>query len=452
MRVILDIPLSINDVLFAVNAKHASSSDGFIRAICTDTREAEAGDLFIALPGNGNNGESYVDSALKNGCYVLSSNNRSDVFFVDDTVNALLHLAKFYKSILNPQYTVAVTGSVGKSTTVKFISKILGAEYKVHSPIGNFNNHLGVPLTVLSAPRDTEILVLELGMNRQGEIARLSECIAPDMGIITSIGTAHIGNLGSREEIARAKLEILNGMNGGNLILPKSEPLLLGVENALYVSRTSSLSHFYFHRSNIAYVLTSPYGTIENICFFDDREHLLDDLSLAVSAAQAIGMSNVSILKGVRAINENDLRQRFIEIDDFTVFDDSYNSSLESVTADLKYIISFKRPTGAFLGDILELGEMSDSIHEQIGLNAARLGIGHLYLFGRFAQHVAKGAVKGGMKECNIYINTNVSAPELSVEQILKNHARGEIILFKASHKLRFDKIADTIKELKMYE
>ena len=448
MRISLDSPLDIREICDALHTQAPGSALGkAIMAISTDTREAIDGDLFIALDGDNASGEDYVSEAISKGCIAISARHREGVISVKNTSDALLALAKLYKSNLNIKHTVAVTGSVGKSTTVKFLSRILSKKYKVHSTAGNFNNHIGVPLTVLSAPADTEILVVELGMNHRGEISRLSKCIEPTLGIITAIGSAHIGNLGSREEIALAKLEIQDGMKDGSLLLPYGELLLSSVKNAKYVARESSLSSFSLNReTDTSYTLLSEYGSISGISFFDTRSHLVDDLALCISASQMLGLSKDEIISGVNAINESDIRQRFIVLNGYTVFDDSYNSSLESVIADLVYIKSLGKPTGAFLGDVLELGDMSAEIHARIGKEAARIGIDHLYLYGRYADEIARGALSCGMKRQSIFINTELSSPEISVRHIKENHLTNEIILFKASHKLRLDKIADTLK------
>lgn len=447
MRVTPDIPLSLYEIAAAINSKALAVSNKYIKAVCTDTREAEENDLFVALSGEKGDGEEYIEEAKKKNCFPISARSRDGALKVEDTASALLDLAKYYKSKLNTKYTVAVTGSVGKSTTVKFLKKILAQKYKVHTPIGNFNNHIGVPLTVLSAPRDTEIIICELGMNHRNEISRLSKCINPDIGIITSVGSAHIGNLGSREEIARAKLEILDGMNGGALILPKNEPLLSNVENAYRVGYNTSLSHFYLTSANGNCSVIFKGETIKELNFFNNRNHLIADLSYAISVAVMLDMSENEIRKGIESIDDNDLRQRFIPFKDFTVFDDSYNASVESMVADFKYISSLNKPTGAFLGDILELGEASKRIHETIGERAAEFNVGNLYLYGVYAKDTERGAIRGGMDPKSIHVNTDISSPEISIAQILSNHKDGEIILFKASHKLRLDKIADIIKE-----
>ena len=445
MRVNLEIPIDLNELadLFKAPPRFLNIH---INAVCTDTREANAGDLFIALCGENDSGEKYIDEAKCKGCYVLAKSEYADIR-VDDTEAALLDMAHYYKSKLSLKKTVAVTGSVGKSTTVKFLTKILGVKYKVHAPLGNYNNKIGVPLTILNAPKDTEVLIAELGMNHLGEISVLSKYVNPDVAIITAIGTAHIGNLGSRESIAKAKLEILRGMNDGQLLLPADEPLLQNINSAMYVSHNSSLSHFSLTDHEGGFMLTSVYGNIDNIPFFDTREHLLSDLAFALSTAQLLGMTSDEIIMGVRAINQGDLRQRFIELGDLTIFDDSYNASLESVIADLKFISEKYNPCGALLGDILELGDSSYAIHEKIGNEAARLGIGNLYLIGKFSSYIRRGAIDFGMDERNIFVNEDSNDTEASITQIMRNHKPGEVILFKASHKLRLDKLADLIKE-----
>lgn len=449
MRIILDIPFSIPKICSIVGAKapRGTSAGAIVNAICTDTRDCRSGDLFVALDGENGSGENYVKDAIGKNAAVISVAYSEDVIHVNDTVDALLKLAKAYKSEISPKYTVAVTGSVGKSTTVRLIESILKTRYKTHSTIGNFNNHIGVPLTLFAMPRYTEILITELGMNHKGEISRLSGTVNPDLGIITSVGTAHVGNLGSRENIAEAKLEILDGMNPGRVLLPASEPLLDQITEGIYVGRNSSLSDYSLDNGpGGALSFRAKDKAITNIKFFSGEEHLLYDLAYAISVAKILGLTDEEIIMGTASITDSILRQRFIVLKDFTIFDDSYNASLESVRADLKFISGMQRPKGAFLGDILELGESTKTIHEQIGRSAADLGIDRLYLLGSYAEYIANGAIRGGMPRKSIFVNTDILSPKTSIQHILENHLKNEIILFKASHRLRFDKIADMIK------
>ena len=169
MRVKLDIPLTVEEICSIANGNpgELTNLNEYIQAICTDTRECKHKDLFIAIDGENESGEKYVGEAISKKCHVISTAKLPKVIHVDNTAEALLKIAELYKSKINVKHTIAITGSLGKSTTVKFVAKILSKKYKVHSPIGNFNNHLGVPLTILNAPRNTELLVLELGMNHK---------------------------------------------------------------------------------------------------------------------------------------------------------------------------------------------------------------------------------------------------------------------------------------------
>ena len=250
------------------------------------------------------------------------------------------------------------------------------------------------------------------------------------------------------KEIAEAKLEILDGMNGGTLLLPYNEPLLSEVNCGLYVARNSSLSDFSLDNTDgYSYSFKSANARVDGITFFDKREHLLYNLAYAISVAQMLGLSNDEIIKGVKAITNKNLRQRLLVMKDFTIFDDSYNASLESISADFDFLHSLGTPTGAFLGDVLELGDKTEYVHKEIGRLAVRSGIERLYLYGEYANYIAEGAMLEGMSEKSIFINTDIANPHASVKQIRKNHVFGETILFKASHKLRLDKIADIIEK-----
>jgi hypothetical protein len=174
-------------------------------------------------------GEKYIAQALSKGAFAISHNKLSGSIQVEDTSDALLKVASLYKEKTNVSKTIAITGSVGKSTTVRFLKRILSTCLGVHSPIGNFNNHLGVPYTVFNIQENSTVLITELGMNHENEISALSKCVSPDISVITSIGSSHIGNFGSREKIARAKLEILDGMTGGYVLVPYEEELLANI-------------------------------------------------------------------------------------------------------------------------------------------------------------------------------------------------------------------------------
>ena len=237
-------------------------------------------------------------------------------------------------------------------------------------------------------------------------------------------------------------------MTNAPLLVPYQEKLFNRIKSSFTVECNSSLSDFSLNCDNNGSLSFRSHSTIiHGINFFDTRDHLCTDLSFALSAANLLGLSENEIIQGVKAITSDDLRQRFIVLRDFTIFDDSYNASQESILADLKYLSSLNCYKGAFLGDVLELGENAAGIHKAIGENVAASKIDRLYLLGKYAHYTAEGAIEGGMPKSSVFVNTDTSRPDISIHHIISNHLPNEMILFKASHKMRLDKLADEILE-----
>ena len=237
MRIKLGIPLELSEVVEATRGRlNEKCHKSKIKFLSTDTRELEPGDLFVALRGERYDGNDFIKYAKERGAITLGDDISADILTKFGNAS-LLFLASYFKNKLKRlKYTIAITGSVGKTTTKEFTKILLSTQYSVHSTPQNYNNLIGMPLTLLSAPADTEILILEMGMNRLGEISQMSKCAKPDIALITNIGTAHIGNLGSKENISKAKKEIFDGMTDGEKIIPYGEELLSNIENATYFS------------------------------------------------------------------------------------------------------------------------------------------------------------------------------------------------------------------------
>ena len=227
-----------------------------------DSRAAKDGVIFVAIKGERTNGHLYTASAAENGASAVLVEedvpslepfikNNCSVLKVDSTPKALALLSKAHKAEMKAM-TVGVTGRVGKTTTRQYIASVLSTKYNTHKTEGNFNNELGLPLTLLSLTPDDEASVIEMGMGQRGDISFLSQLSMPDIAVITTIGSSHIEHLGSREAIAEAKLEVLDGLKeGGKLILNGDEVLLSGIKNAIYVSLHNENSHY--RATNIKY-------------------------------------------------------------------------------------------------------------------------------------------------------------------------------------------------------
>lgn len=454
MIVTPELPLSVKNIADAVAGVYGGDDRPIFR-IVTDSREAAAGDLFFALPGDGDGGEAYVAEAQKNGAIAVSKYRRDGVLLVRDVAEALLLLASEYRRRLPAlKCVIGVTGSVGKTTTKEFIAAILSEKYRTHATAGNYNNGLGVPLTVLSAPAKTEVLIVEMGMNHKGEIAPLSACVHPNLAVITNIGTAHIGNLGSREMIAEAKKEILTGMNGGKVVVPAEEPLLADVPHRMTVSlRDPTADFFLMPKTMCADKSTADFfcgeRKIGNLSVFAPGMPVLSALAFSVSVATLLGLSDTEIRRGISSIKSDRIRQSVYKIGKLTVFDDAYNASPESVSAAIRTLSLFReKEKSALIGDMLELGCRTEECHEAVGRLLADEGFSKLYLFGVYAQFVAAGARRSGKSTCVVYENTDPLSPVETARRILSHSGDGEILLVKGSRGAHLERILEIMKNI----
>ena len=197
MRIKLSFSITKDFITRSISPVSSLNKNLTITHISTDTRNISKGDLFFALKGDRFDGERFINDAIIKGAYTVSSKYNSASFLVNDTKEALMELARNYKSMVSPKYTIAITGSVGKTTTKEITASLLSSKYNVHKTEKNYNNELGVAFTILSLPKNTDILIAECGMNHFGELSKISKMLLPDIAVITKIGTAHIGNLGS---------------------------------------------------------------------------------------------------------------------------------------------------------------------------------------------------------------------------------------------------------------
>ena len=447
MRIKTEIPLTLSLISEVLNIPIAR--DAQINAITTDSRDCKQRDLFFALGGERYDGADFIEEAKLKKAFTISERRGSDIT-VQNTYSALLKLSSYYKSLISPKYTVAVTGSCGKTTVKDFISIILSSSLKTHKTQENYNNIVGLSHTLLTTPISTSALICELGMNHAGEISELSQALRPDIAVITNIGTAHIGNLGSREAIAMAKLEIENGMQGGKTIVFKEEPLLVNAKNPYFVSFMDKNADMYAEirarskKGSEIFIKSAEYEYL--FCSHLYALHTISSLILAIATATLIGLSAEEINVGVDKIQEANLRQKFLNANGYRIYDDSYNSSPDAVISALNMLKEREDNISALIGDMLELGDKSEKLHEYIGKECAKHGIRKLYAFGKFAKSVAAGAILGGINDKNIFINTDTSRPDITAFQIINSY-QGERILVKASHSVRVNRVIDILRK-----
>ncbi|MBP3437571.1 MAG: hypothetical protein J6K61_06685 [Clostridia bacterium] len=400
------------------------------KRLVTDSREIERGDIFCALQGK-RDGHLFARQAEERGARCIIAERKTEAciphILVKHTPFALLQWARASlegHSCLK----IAITGSIGKTTTKEKCASLLENAFRTHKSQGNFNNCLGVSFSVLSMPKDTEALVLEFGMNQEGEIARLSQAVCPDIAIITNIGFAHIGNLGSREAIAKAKREILLGMKkDAPLFIPANEPLL-------FPCRSRSASHT---------VLPFEDEELEGLGVVPPKD--IGEkwgLSFAYALGAFLGIEDALLRKWLTEAAKTPVRRKTVYIQGVTLIDDSYNASPESVVAALDFLALQEGARKiAVLGSMLELGRDAPLYHRAIARHAA-LCADVLFFFGEEKDAVASGAIGGGMKRDAVFL---FDSAEEAKRALLPFVRVGDAVLCKASHGMGASSLSEAL-------
>lgn len=418
-----------------------------------DSRLITKDDVYVAIVGENNDGNKYTESALEKGAKVVIINDTKyieinkyqdkTIIIVPDTLKCLQELARYKRSLYQGK-VIAITGSVGKTSTKDMVSALLQSKYKVHKTQGNMNNHLGLPLTILSL-KDEDILVVEMGMNHFGEISTLTNIAKPNIAIITNIGTAHIGNLGSRENILKAKLEILEGLDkNGVLVINNDNDLLHGhkdeIKNKVITIGINNQSDYM--ASNIKEDMFSSSFLVNN-----KEEVLLPQGGRASIYNYLVGYAicdYLGVKDKIKGLNNLELSKNRLEVKEtsmgYTIIDDSYNASYDSVKNSLDLIGKSPKRKIVVLGDILELDNYGESIHRSIAPIVIANKIDKLFLVGDMAKYIGLEAIKLGYNPKNIYYFSKESDSYQALEKELK---KDDIVLFKASHGMKLDNIVN---------
>ena len=425
-----------------------------VTGVCSDSRAVRPGDLFIALRGERTDGHRFLRSACGAGAAAVLTEEPADAdipaVLVPDTLAAYGALAAARRKELHAT-VIGITGSVGKTTTKEMLACVLARRFRTAKSEGNHNNNLGLPMTIMDAPEDTEALVLEMGMNHFGEMTYLSSIAQPDMAIITNIGTMHIEHLGSREGILQAKLEILRGMvPDGICIFNGDEPLLwnvradgghkkyyFGIENPLCDVIASDIQEM---EDGIRF-LAHGFGQVFELFVPVMGRHTVYNALAAVSAALLLKVAPEKIQAAFTSFSNTGMRQKIYEKDGMTIIEDCYNAGPESTQAALEILESYKTHTSgrriAVLGDMLELGNRSAAEHYRIGRIAAQTA-DMLLAYGIQSERMVTGAITGGMSQKSVeHFDTHEE-----MAHMLKLRARpGDVLLFKGSRGMRMEKV-----------
>lgn len=432
-----------------------------IKYVDTDSRTVHEGGLFIPLEGEQFDGHSFIQSALEGGAAgCLTARERESYlpgkFYIKvrSTQRALRDLAQYYKRKFQIPF-VAVTGSVGKTTTKDMVAAVLGEKYRVLKTDGNFNNAIGLPLTLLRLNHEHEIGVLEMGMNHEGEIEYLSGIVEPDVAILTNVGDAHIENLGSRENILKAKCEILQHLNPkGLVVLNADDELLVPLKGTLpFQTVTCGLSegadYFAYEvssdgESRMSCKMRTPKNHCE-LVIPALGEHMVYPALMAAAVAEHFGLSSEEIGRGVQRFLPTKMRMNIIRRGgDITILNDAYNANPQSMRAAAAVLggAPAERRKVAVLGDMLELGINGDAFHYAVGGYFAEAGADCVIAIGELANNIAHGAEDGGVAQV-YYFDTK----EKAHEAISKELRAGTSILLKASRAMEFEKLVEYIME-----
>ncbi|MBQ1934769.1 MAG: UDP-N-acetylmuramoyl-tripeptide--D-alanyl-D-alanine ligase [Clostridia bacterium] len=442
----------------------------FVTGVETDSRKIEEGDIFVAVKGERVDGADFASSAVLSGATCVISTRppekaeelgRAFAFIQsDDPVETLSCLARAYKK-QRAIKTVAVTGSVGKTTTKEMIASVLSTRYNVGKTAGNLNTDIGLSVTVLGFDESVDTAVLEMGMSGLGEIERLSLIAEPDFGVITNIGTSHIEFLKTRENIAKAKTEIVAGMSeDGVLVVLGEEPLLKPIresrKNTVSIAIYSDDAEY--KAENIVskdmhteFDLVYGKGRINGIKLPVIGLHHVYGALFACAIGERFGLTEDDIRLGLSRFKNADMRQSICDVCGVTVIDASYNASPESMRASLSVLCEVAEQKNArkfaLLGDMFELGDETRPQHEKLGEYVARLGLDGLITFGIASICTADSAQKNGMSAEKIISEINPAAAEECARKLASVLKKGDILLVKASRGMAAEKVIKFLKE-----
>lgn len=451
--------IRVKDIVKVCDAKLLFGNEEIIcENFSKDTREIKTNDVYIGIKGENFDGNSFYEQALEKGAKVcilqdiVISDKEKDkykdraIIIVEDTIKALQQIATLKRSLYNIP-VIAITGSVGKTSTKDIIASVVATQFKVLKTQGNLNNHIGLPLTILGL-KDHEALVVEMGMNHLGEISVLSKIAKPNIAVITNVGTAHIGNLGSRENILKAKLEILDGLKeDGILIINNDNDILnswinkctedekvitFGIENksdvmAFNIIQNENSSKFEIIEKNKKERIMVPIA----------GKHFIYNALSAIAVGVKLGIPIDKIKKGIQNFELSKNRMEFINLtDDITIINDCYNANYDSMKAAIEYLgkISIKRKI-AILGDMLELGEFSDELHRRVGEEIIKNKIDVLITVGKMGEIISNTAKE---TDTVVYQCENNEEAIKIIKGIMK---KDDIILVKASNGMKFKNI-----------
>ena len=454
--------MKVKDILKVTNGKLLAGNENIeCENFSKDTRTINEGDIYIGIKGEKFDGSKLWDEALEKGAKAVIVENieiekdklqkyaDKAIIKVENTLEALYKLAEYKRSLYDIP-VIAITGSVGKTSTKDIIANVVSTKYKTLKTEGNNNNNIGLPMTILKL-KDHEALVVEMGMNHFGEISLLTKIAKPTIAVITNIGTSHIGNLGSRENILKAKLEILEGMDKPILVINNDNDLLhewyennkekieihtIGIENqseinAKKIKLKEESSEFIALTKQEEVKVNVPVG----------GTHFVYNSLCAIAIGKLLDISTENITKGISTFELTKKRMDIKKLDNGAIIiNDSYNASYESMKASIEFLAKHtgKRKI-AVLGDMFELGKYTKELHEKVGKEIVKNKIDVLICSGENSKYIIESVKNSSTK--TIYFENKKQI----IEKLQKELKNGDVVLVKASNAMKFYEICQKL-------
>ncbi len=439
-------------------------------SVCTDSRECSAGSIFAAIKGEVTDGHLYISKAVSLGavaviCEYIPENAPSHCLYIlcENTEKALMEGARTIRKNYPSLSSVAVTGSVGKTTAKEAIFAALSACTETYKIDGNFNSTIGMPMALMAMPGNTETAVFEMGMSGLGEIHEMSTTLMPDVAVITNVGHSHLEYLKTRENILKAKLEVTDGLkDNGTLVVNGDDTMLRTVDFSRFSFKTvrcsmidSEADYFAenvnFGDGEMLFDVKTQNGIVKNVRIPGTGYHLVLSSLFAVACADALGFDSKVAAKGLAEFKNAAMRQNVVNVGKITVIEDCYNAAPESMRSAIDTLKKLNRSgkrTFALLGEMRELGKDSARLHFELGKFVAEKGIDSVIGFGNLGSEIVNGAIDGGMNRSETYLYTNTDDCERVAKLLFELMEEGDTLLVKASRSLRAERIIESLKVL----
>ena len=423
-----------------------------------DSRQVEPGYLYIPIRGERVDGHRFIPDVFEKGALAVLSeepleNPAGPYIQVASSEQALKDIAEFYRSTLSIKI-IGITGSVGKTSTKEMIASVLAQKYHVHKTLGNFNNEWGLPITIFDMPEDTEVAVLEMGVNHFGEMRRLSSVASPDICVITNIGIAHLEFFKTREGILQEKSQMIQDMkNGGSIILNGDDDLLSKMSPVKGVTPV-----FFGMGDNCAFRADNiePQGLRGTSCTITLKDgssfdclvpvpgiHMVSNAVAGAAVGYTLGLTADEIKAGIESLPSIPGRNHIIETDHMIILDDCYNANPISMKASIDVLNMAIGRKVAVLGNMGELGDTAEALHAEVGTYAAEQNVDLVCGIGDLTRSLVEEASKGANTEA-LWFADNESFIQ-AIPDIIKD---GDNVLVKASHGMNFPQIVHALEEL----